>query len=336
MKWSKEEISYLVENYSNESNLVLSKLLNRTKTSIDNKARELKLEKNKKYISIVNSNRSKNEWSKEEIDYLKNNYTKFTNKELSKKLNKTKNSIGSMAQRLELTNIDNIKKYSKKYLLKESKKYRTKQEFRLSDPNLYAYAHRINYIDESTTHMITTTHSIPQLICESIFMEILKSNSIYNDRKTIQPYELDIYFPKYKLAIEYNGKYWHELNDNTNIKKEICERKNITLLIIDENNLKRKNINNYISNIKLQIIENINLISELLNENIEVDFINSISIDFNQIYGNLLDIDELYDITRKYDNLKYFREDNPKLYRKLCYIGQLEEYTSHMKKYNKQ
>jgi len=34
---------------------------------------------------------------------------------------------------------------------------------------------------------------------------------IENDRTIIKPYEIDIYLPDYKLAIEYNGLYWHSI-----------------------------------------------------------------------------------------------------------------------------
>jgi hypothetical protein len=32
---------------------------------------------------------------------------------------------------------------------------------------------------------------------------------IENDRELIKPYELDIVIPELKLAIEFNGTYWH-------------------------------------------------------------------------------------------------------------------------------
>jgi G:T-mismatch repair DNA endonuclease (very short patch repair protein) len=35
------------------------------------------------------------------------------------------------------------------------------------------------------------------------------TKAIYNDRKEIKPYELDIYFPEKKVAVEYCGLYWH-------------------------------------------------------------------------------------------------------------------------------
>ena len=78
--------------------------------------------------------------------------------------------------------------------------------------------------------------------------------SIQN-RKEINPFELDIYLPEYNLAIEFNGLYWHSfsVNNNKNISKHqsnyyyqkfhklkksiLCLEKGIRLIHIDENTL---------------------------------------------------------------------------------------------------
>lgn len=58
---------------------------------------------------------------------------------------------------------------------------------------------------------------------------------IHSDRKSIYPKEIDIYIPKLKLGIEYNGWYWHSTTD-TKIdtrhkeKRMLCEEKNIQLM----------------------------------------------------------------------------------------------------------
>ncbi len=58
-----------------------------------------------------------------------------------------------------------------------------------------------------------------------------------NNRNIISPYELDIYILKYKLAIEFNGLYWHSKHDkNYHLNKtEMCREKEIQLLHIFEN-----------------------------------------------------------------------------------------------------
>lgn len=57
---------------------------------------------------------------------------------------------------------------------------------------------------------------------------------IENDRKIIYPQELDIYIPELKVAIEYNGFYWHsKLEKNYHKNKSIkCAKKGIRLIHI--------------------------------------------------------------------------------------------------------
>jgi len=61
---------------------------------------------------------------------------------------------------------------------------------------------------------------------------------IYNSRSIIKPYELDIYLPDIKFAIEFNGLYWHcDLNkpkDYHLMKTEMCEELGIELFHIFE------------------------------------------------------------------------------------------------------
>ena len=61
---------------------------------------------------------------------------------------------------------------------------------------------------------------------------------IENDRKTIHPLELDIYIPSRKLAIEFNGFYWHDERNKPNDyhlnKTNLCEAKGIHLIHIYE------------------------------------------------------------------------------------------------------
>ena len=63
-------------------------------------------------------------------------------------------------------------------------------------------------------------------------------NIIQNDRNIIKPYELDIYIPSKKLAVEFDGLYYHsekfrDKNYHLN-KTELCEKNNIRLIHIFE------------------------------------------------------------------------------------------------------
>jgi very-short-patch-repair endonuclease len=70
---------------------------------------------------------------------------------------------------------------------------------------------------------------------------VLESDIVCNDRKILNGLELDIYIPKFKLAIEFDGIIWHsEFIGNKSpdyhlIKTEVCNRKGIKLLHIFEN-----------------------------------------------------------------------------------------------------
>ena len=64
-------------------------------------------------------------------------------------------------------------------------------------------------------------------------------NLIQNDRKLIAPYELDILIPELKLAVEFNGSYWHSLEAGTplgyhQMKSMMCEAKGYRLIHIWE------------------------------------------------------------------------------------------------------
>ena len=80
-------------------------------------------------------------------------------------------------------------------------------------------------------------------------------NLIENNRKYISPCELDIIIPELKLAIEFNGIYWHSIEAGALsgyhlMKTELCEAKGYRLIHIWEdewndckNEIKQKLIN---------------------------------------------------------------------------------------------
>ena len=75
--------------------------------------------------------------------------------------------------------------------------------------------------------------------------EVIKTLGVVfesNNRQVIKPLELDIWIPDYKLAIEFNGKYYHSLDGTEppqfkfkhRDKFERCQEAGISLLQIDE------------------------------------------------------------------------------------------------------
>jgi hypothetical protein len=66
-----------------------------------------------------------------------------------------------------------------------------------------------------------------------------------NTRAIIPPKELDIYIPRYKLAIEYNGLYWHSIKQGKDIsyhssKTDSCNENGIRLINVFENEWRNK------------------------------------------------------------------------------------------------
>lgn len=67
---------------------------------------------------------------------------------------------------------------------------------------------------------------------------------IYNDRVTLNGLELDIYYPELKVAIEYQGNYWHSLPktiDNDRRKKDLCKGLDINLIEVWDNDFMKNN-----------------------------------------------------------------------------------------------
>lgn len=98
-----------------------------------------------------------------------------------------------------------------------------------------------DFIQRAQDHLngdgcIRCTTSLEQ---EEITSELSKlSNNFYtNTRSIIPPLELDLYFPEQKIAVEYNGDYWHSYNQletkdqkhKHSRKADLCESNNITL-----------------------------------------------------------------------------------------------------------
>lgn len=75
---------------------------------------------------------------------------------------------------------------------------------------------------------------------ETLYSELAKyiPDLIQSDRHEINPYELDIFSPSYKIAIEYNGLFWHNEEHKGKKyheeKRKKCEEKGIRLIQIYE------------------------------------------------------------------------------------------------------
>ena len=74
--------------------------------------------------------------------------------------------------------------------------------FNLSQTVAYRYKKKFGFLMPS----LHKRHSKPQL---KLFDQIQCESKLFNDRTILKPLELDIVLPSIKLAIEYDGVYWH-------------------------------------------------------------------------------------------------------------------------------
>ena len=317
--WTEEEINYLKENYSKYTNEELSKMMkNRSSGSIGSKAKILNLEKD-------------TFWTEVEINYLKENYHNLNIKieNIAKKLNR---SISSIIHKANLFLLKRDIKYNchpkdmtNEQLHSIAFQHKRRIDFITNDSTYVEEARKRGIFDEICEHMIDNS-SLPQRILQKITETILNQKGLYNTRKIIKPYELDIYFEKFNLAFEYDGLYYHEERKDADLYKEIlCKNKGITLIRIYEY-VGRTTFEHYILDIKNQLIENLILINNISKLNIKKE---NIDIEINK-YELLQNKEDIKTICDNYTILKNFRIEQNKLYDFLKSNKFLKEFTSHM------
>jgi len=330
--WSKDEIEFLIQNYSTNSNVDLMSKLDKSVGVFNAQVLKLGLKKDANYIKLLNKKRVLDKlkeaaWSKKDIDILISNLDSMNNSELATLLNRSSNSIVSMCGRL---GIKRIGKYNKEFIEKECMKYITKSELKISDPNLYHWLYKNGKMKDLSTHMLNISYSTPQLILSHVMKELTKIPFNYNDRIAIKPYEIDIYFPAQKFGIEYDGSYYHD--KGASFKKDLCIKNNITLIVIDDSDISTtRGFDSYLNNIKKKIVENLNIINEKLDLNLLETDVFELVVDKSQIFKGLFDLSHIKQICDKYDNYSIFLKEQRKVYNKLYYLGLLDDYTSHMK-----
>jgi len=165
------------------------------------------------------------------------------------------------------------------------------------------------------------------------FIKSLNVNYIENDRKILNGKELDIYLPDNKIAIEFNGLYWHsdkfkDKNYHLN-KTNLCEKQGVQLFHIFEDEwIYKKEIVKSIIKSKLGLIKNNffarktvvkevidnKLIREFLNKNHIQGFVGS-KIKLGLFYENELVSLMTFGKKRKFMNSKSKSEDDYELIR---------------------
>ena len=165
---------------------------------------------------------------KEKLEAKKLNYAKSQNLVTVNDLSKTFN-------RDESTIIDDIRLLNLKII-----KFNNDARFYIEESNLPILSDFFSKTDECGK-----SYSEKELVD---FVKSIYSDEIMeNTKRIIPPKELDIYIPKMKLAIEYNGLYWHDENHvdrNYHLTKtNMCNEKGIDLIHVFEDDwLERKEI----------------------------------------------------------------------------------------------
>jgi hypothetical protein len=208
------------------------------------------------------------------------------------------------------------RKLTDEQLLVEARKYKTKRELKALDNSLLSIARRRGIpTSKLFEHMVDVPFSIPQLMCKLILETILKEKCLYDTRQVIKPYELDIYFSKYKLAFEYCGDYWHQQPDaikRDKTKKEKCEEQDITLIVL---NMRTRR---WEEDVKQQIIEYLQTINQITNKSIVPEDV--LKIDCKEIYKNLPAIVDLKHVKEKIALCKTIKEFSSKFKREYRYL----------------
>ena len=275
-------------------------------------------------------------WSHREIEKLKELYPNTTNEIISKILKRGIFSVSSKANFLDLHKSSQFKskllgERNKKmgrdltptFLMDIASKYKTRSEFQLKDGSAYQTARRSGLLDEFCQHMSVVAFSAPQLILRELMDGLLKSKSVYNNRKIIPPYEIDIYYPEFNLAVEYNGRGWHRSNERDLIKQNLLTKKNIPVLYFDENTRK------YEKDIKNQIVQHLEKINFICNKKLLASDVFSYPI--NNVYLRIYNKTDLLNIAKQYTSFRRFRELEKSVYCKLLKMDLMDEATNHMK-----
>ena len=116
------------------------------------------------------------------------------------------------------------------WLLEQNK---TKSITQISEELSCTYRTVCLYFDKYniTPNFFSPSYSTQQTEIQDFVSSVYTGQINTNDRTVIAPKELDIYLPDIKLAIEFNGMYWHREDRKRHlVKYNLCQDKGITLL----------------------------------------------------------------------------------------------------------
>lgn len=195
-----------------------------------------------------NPQKNKNTREKSMVTFAKSHNgakTPFQIDKSHKKAIKNSNSEQGIQKRVESKN-SNIKKFCKEnncITLKEAEKLNKnkgwKKDIEFIRYGNYVWCISKSYIDYIKNYKSFIGKSKKEYELYGWLKSKLDIEVVHNDRVAISPYELDIFLPSKNLAIEFNGVYWHSIENNTSkdyhlMKSLLCREKNIRLVHIYE------------------------------------------------------------------------------------------------------
>lgn len=228
----------------------------------------------------------------------------------------------------EFIHIDNINRKKYKFINKLGIKEHNILDIDINNITIYCEKCNSSYTEDS--HFIHKRiignyepctncypHSTSQSNLEQELLEYIKTiyNGVIleNDRKILNPQEIDIYLPDINLAFEFNGVYWHsdkfKSKDYHKLKTDKCLNKGIRLMHIYEDDWidKKDIVKKYIYNL---IVDKKILLDYVIREvdvNDSIQYLNDNHIDgyiLNDISLGLYYNDEFIDI------MSFVKEDN--------------------------
>lgn len=197
--WSEEEVLFLKEHYLTKSYVWIGEQLNRPKSGVQQKAKQLGLKK------VKNAN-----WSKEEIDFLKENFNSMMYDDIQKHLKRSMSSIYNKVWELGLSSKDDkykkLKYNQRLYILNNCHKMTDQQladMFGVSSDAIRDL--RIKNGIKKTPNSPSNKKTYPEQLVND-YLEELGVEFVYNE-------QLGPYYPDFKLSksvvIEVQGDYFH-------------------------------------------------------------------------------------------------------------------------------
>ena len=110
--------------------------------------------------------------------------------------------------------------------------------------NSFRYRVSVNVNPCTLCNPINEAASIQERELQKLVTDLVNGNCVLNDRSIIPPKEVDIYIPDKKIAIEYNGVFWHNemfVENDYHLKKYLkCKSNGVSLIQIFQDEWENK------------------------------------------------------------------------------------------------